>query len=178
MGKKLNTLETKFEFFIFWSRWVQAPMYGGLVIASMLFTYKFAVELYHLTHDIHVATEEKVMLMILTLIDMVMVSNVLLMIIIGGYATFVSKLNIGKHEDRPAWLQTMDPGTLKVKLSASLVGVSGVHLLKGFVNVDNLTEHHLMWQTIIHAIFLLSAIGLAFSEKVLHQAHNLNKEEH
>ncbi len=177
MSKDVNKIEQGFEFFIFWSRWIQAPMYGGLVIASLFFTYKFAFELYHLMHDINVATEEKVMLMVLTLIDMVMVANVLLMIIIGGYATFVSKLNIGKHEDRPAWLQSMDPGTLKVKLSASLVGVSGVHLLKAFVNVDNLSEHHLLWQSIIHVIFLASAIGLAFSEKVLHQAHNLNNHD-
>jgi uncharacterized protein (TIGR00645 family) len=175
MEKKINKVESKFEFLIFWSRWTQAPMYGGLVIASILFTYKFAIELLHLITDINVAPEEKIMLMILTLIDMVMVSNVLLMIIIGGYATFVSKLNIGNHEDRPAWLQSMDPGTLKVKLSASLVGVSGVHLLKGFVNVDNLDEHHLMWQSILHLIFLASAIGLAYSEKIMHSVHS---EEH
>lgn len=172
MAKKaIDKLENGFEFLIFWSRWIQAPIYGGLIVASFLFTYKFIVELYHLITHVQGFTEEKVMLGVLTLVDMVMVTNVLIMVTIGGYATFVSKLNIGKHEDRPAWLRSMDPGTLKVKLSASLVGVSGIHLLKAFINVDSLSSHHMMWQAILHGVFLISAIGLAYSEKVLHQAH-------
>lgn len=174
MSKKaFDKLENVFEFFVFWARWIQAPIYGGLIIAAIAYTYKFVIELWHVLTKVHGEPEAKVMLGILTLVDMVMVINVLIMVIIGGYATFVSKLNIGQHEDRPAWLRSMDPGTLKVKLSASLVGVSGIHLLKTFVKIDEINGENVMWQSIIHLVFLVSAIGLAYSEKILHQAHQI-----
>lgn len=185
--KSIDKLENGFEFLVFWSRWIQAPIYGGLIVASFLFAYKFLLETWHLVTHVQGMNEEKIMLSVLTLVDLVMVINVLTMVVIGGYATFVSKLNIGKHEDRPAWLRSMDPGTLKVKLSASLVGVSGIHLLKAFINLGHIHEHvtleehgmltsGIKWQAILHLVFLASAIGLAYSEKLLHQAHAIEHE--
>jgi uncharacterized protein (TIGR00645 family) len=93
------------------------------------------------------------------------------MVIIGGYSTFVSRIDIDKHEDKPEWLQKVDAGTLKVKLAGSLVGVSGIHLLQTFINIKNHEMQHVMWQVIIHVVFLLSSVLLAYSEKILHQKH-------
>ncbi len=93
------------------------------------------------------------------------------MVIIGGYSTFVSRLDIDKHEDKPEWLQKIDAGSLKVKLAGSLVGVSGIHLLQTFINIKNNESEHVMWQVIIHFIFLTSAVMLAYTEKILNQSH-------
>lgn len=111
------------------------------------------------------------MLGVLTLVDITMVANLLIMVIIGGYSTFVSRINIDKHEDKPEWLQKVDAGTLKVKLAGSLVGVSGIHLLQTFINIKNHEPEQVMWQVIIHVVFLLSCILLAYTEKILHQKH-------
>lgn len=111
------------------------------------------------------------MLGILTLVDITMVANLLIMVTIGGYSTFVSKLDIDKHEDKPEWLQKIDAGSLKVKLVGSLVGVSGIHLLQTFINIKMHETEHVMWQVIIHVVFLLSALMLAYTEKILHQKH-------
>lgn len=112
------------------------------------------------------------MLGVLTLVDITMVANLLIMVIIGGYSTFVSRIDIDKHEDKPEWLQKVDAGTLKVKLAGSLVGVSGIHLLQTFINIKNHESEHIMWQVIIHVVFLLSSVMLAYSEKILHQKHS------
>jgi uncharacterized protein (TIGR00645 family) len=111
------------------------------------------------------------MLGVLTLVDITMVANLLIMVIIGGYSTFVSRIDIDGHEDKPEWLQKVDAGTLKVKLAGSLVGVSGIHLLQTFINIENNEMEHVMWQVIIHVVFLLSSLMLAYTEKVLHQKH-------
>lgn len=166
-----NKLETVFEKFIFLSRWIQAPLYAGLIIGGMLYTYKFLVELLHLCTVINKITEVELMLGILTLVDITMVANLLIMVIIGGYSTFVSRLDIEKHEDKPEWLQKIDAGTLKVKLAGSLVGISSIHLLQTFINIKNHESEHVMWQVIIHFLFLTSALMLAFTEKILHQKH-------
>ena len=112
------------------------------------------------------------MLGLLTLVDITMVANLLIMVIIGGYSTFVSRIDIDKHEDKPEWLQKIDAGTLKIKLAGSLVGVSGIHLLQVFINIKNHESEHVMWMIIIHVVFLLSSIMLAYSEKLLHQKHS------
>jgi len=166
-----NRGEKFFEQIIFASRWVQAPLYLGLIVGGILYAYKFTVELIHLCLTINEITESALMLGVLTLVDITMVANLLVMVIIGGYSTFVSRIDIENHEDKPDWLQKVDAGTLKVKLAGSLVGVSGIHLLQTFINIKNHQQEHVMWQVIIHVVFLFSSVMLAYSEKILHEKH-------
>lgn len=165
-------MESIFESIIFASRWVQAPLYGGLIIGALLYTYQFMLELVHLCMTVGSISEEVLMLGVLTLVDITMVSNLLIMVIIGGYATFVSRMHLESHEDRPDWLQKIDAGTLKVKLAGSLVGVSGIHLLKSFINITNKNPEAVKWQIVIHVVFLFSTLMLAYTEKVLHSNHS------
>ncbi len=162
----------RFELFvediIFASRWVQLPIYLGLIVGSVLYTYKFLLELIHLCQEIVTIKEEVLMLGILTLVDISMVLNLLAMVIIGGYATFVSRMHLDDHEDRPDWLEKIDAGTLKVKLAGALVGISGIHLLKTFINIDNAPVEEVKWQLAIHVVFLFSTLMLAWTEKILH----------
>jgi uncharacterized protein (TIGR00645 family) len=167
-----NNAESVFEKIIFGSRWLQAPLYAGLIMGGILYAYKFIIELIHLCATINEITETALMLGVLTLVDITMVANLLIMVIIGGYSTFVSRLNIDKHEDKPEWLQKVDAGTLKVKLAGSLVGVSGIHLLQIFINIENKNPENVKWQILIHVVFLASSLALAFSEKILHQKHS------
>lgn len=164
--------ERIFEKIIFASRWLQAPLYAGLILGGMLYAYKFLMELIHLLVSINEISESELMLGVLTLVDITMVANLLIMVIIGGYSTFVSRMDIDGHEDKPEWLQKVDAGTLKVKLAGSLVGVSGIHLLQTFINIQNNDPKHVMWQVIIHVVFLCSSIMLAYSEKILHEKHH------
>jgi uncharacterized protein (TIGR00645 family) len=164
--------EKFFEQLIFASRWVQAPLYAGLIVGGLLYAYKFIVELVHLCLTIDEISESVLMLGVLTLVDITMVANLLIMVIIGGYSTFVSRIDIESHEDKPDWLQKVDAGTLKVKLAGSLVGVSGIHLLQTFINIKNHDSHYVMWQVIIHVVFLCSSVMLAYSEKILHEKHS------
>jgi len=164
----MTKLERFFEDFIFFSRWIQAPIYGGLIVGSVLYTYKFLVELVHLCATVGQISEEVLMLGILTLVDISMVLNLLVMVIIGGYATFVSRMHLENHEDRPDWLEKIDAGTLKVKLAGALVGISGIHLLKSFINIGNKDYEQVKWQIVIHVVFLFSTLMLAYTEKVLH----------
>lgn len=166
-----SKIETTLEKIIFASRWLQAPLYAGLIIGGVLYAYKFLIELVHLCSEINELTESALMLGVLTLVDITMVANLLVMVIIGGYSTFVSKIDIETHEDRPEWLKKVDAGTLKVKLAGSLVGVSGIHLLQVFINIENKDLAYVKWQVIIHVVFLLSSIMLAYSEKLLFQKH-------
>lgn len=166
-----NKIETAFEKIIFASRWMQAPLYAGLIVGGVLYAYKYIVELIHLCTTINELTETALMLGILTLVDITMVANLLIMVIIGGYSTFVSRIDIDKHEDKPEWLQKIDAGTLKVKLAGALVGISGIHLLITFINIKSYETEHVMWQVIIHVVFLLSSVMLAWSERILNQKH-------
>lgn len=166
-----NKVESAIEKVIFASRWLQAPLYVGLIVGGFLYAYKFIVELVHLCLTINEITESALMLGVLTLVDITMVANLIIMVIIGGYSTFVSRIDIDQHEDKPEWLQKVDAGTLKVKLAGSLVGVSGIHLLQTFINIKNNDSEHVMWQVIIHVVFLLSSVMLAYSEKILHERH-------
>lgn len=168
----MKKLEYAIESVIFASRWIQAPVYGGLIVGAVLYTYKFLVELVHLCMTVNSVSEEVLMLGVLTLVDITMVLNLLIMVIIGGYATFVSRMPLDDHEDRPDWLEKVNAGTLKVKLAASLVGVSGIHLLKAFINISNKSPEDVKWQVIIHVVFLFSTIMLAYAEKLIHaEAH-------
>jgi len=156
------------ENLIFSLRWAQLPVYLGLGIASVFYSYKFVLELIHLISEGTIMPEAVFMLSVLTLIDISMVINLLIIVILGGYSTFVSKMNLNDHEDKPEWLDQMNAGTLKVKLAVSLVGVSGVHLLKVFVNINNYTTDKIILQVVIHFVFLLSALMLAYTDKILH----------
>lgn len=168
----MKKIENIFEAIIFSSRWIQAPIYGGLIVGALLYSYKFLVELVHLATNVNTISEEILMLGILTLVDIAMVLNLLVMVIIGGYATFVSRINLESHEDRPDWLEKINAGTLKVKLAGALVGISGIHLLKSFVDIGKKDPELVKWQIIIHVVFLLSTLSLAYTEKILHDSDN------
>jgi uncharacterized protein (TIGR00645 family) len=167
LSRATQRIEHAFETVVFASRWIQAPLYGGLIIAELLYAYKFLAELWEMIHGLRELTETVFMLGILSLIDITMVANLLTMVVIGGYATFVSKLDLEGHPDRPDWLSHVDPGTIKVKLAASLIGISSIHLLKAFVNVANVSTEHIKWQIYIHLTFLGSAILLAYTDKLM-----------
>jgi uncharacterized protein (TIGR00645 family) len=162
-----NALEHAFESVVFASRWIQAPLYAGLIVAELLYAYKFLVELWEMVTHIHKMEETVFMLGVLGLIDVTMVANLLTMVVIGGYATFVSKLDLETHPDRPDWLTHVDPGTIKIKLAASLIGISSIHLLKAFVDVANENPEHIKWKIFIHMTFLASAILLAWTDKIM-----------
>lgn len=158
---------------IFLSRWLQAPLYIGLIIAQVVYVYRFLVELTHLIGFAlfdHAApasvstqitdTETIVMLSVLGLIDVVMIANLLIMVIVGGYETFVSRLHLDGHPDQPEWLSHVNAGVLKVKLAMALIGISSIHLLKTFINAAQLDEKTILWQVAIHVTFVLSALPL------------------
>lgn len=176
--------------FIFLSRWLQAPLYIGLIAAQAVYVYRFMLELWHLfdfallggtpppsiPHEVKDA-ETIVMLSVLGLIDVVMIANLLIMVIVGGYETFVSRLNLREHPDQPEWLSHVNAGILKVKLATALIGISSIHLLKTFINVGNLDakmmeNQMVLWQIIIHVTFVLSAIALAWIDRLTFKAAN------
>ena len=166
---------------IFLSRWLQAPLYFGLIVAQGVYVYRFMLELLHLLKEAGSLKEQEVMLLVLGLIDVVMIANLLIMVIIGGYETFVSRLNLEGHPDQPEWLSHVNAGVLKVKLATALIGISSIHLLKTFINLTKSEEADgaivqvpafvdhgpVMWQVIIHVTFVASAIFLAWIERML-----------
>lgn len=153
---------------IFSSRWLQAPLYLGLIAVQGIYVYKFVYELIHLLSHIDKIGENEIMLTVLGLIDVVMISNLLVMVIIGGYETFVSRLSMEDHVDSPEWLSHVNANTMKIKLSLALVGISSIHLLQTFINIEQLSEKTVMWQVIIHVTFLLSSLALAYTSKLTH----------
>jgi uncharacterized protein (TIGR00645 family) len=153
--------------FIFLSRWLQAPLYVGLIVAQGVYVYRFMLELWHLMHDATTLAETAIMLSVLALIDVVMIANLLIMVIIGGYETFVSRLNLGGHPDQPEWLSHVNAGVLKVKLATALIGISSIHLLKTFIDVETHSEKAIFWQVMIHLAFVGSAVVLAWIERIV-----------
>ena len=151
---------------IFVSRWLQAPLYLGLIVAQAVYVAVFWKELIHLVTDFGDLSEEKVMLIVLGLVDVVMIANLLIMVIIGGYETFVSRIGMEEHPDKPEWLSHVNPNVLKVKLAMSIIGISSIHLLKSFIAAGTLPTQTLLWQTIIHVVFILSAIGIAAVDRM------------
>ena len=169
------------ESFIFASRWIQAPLYLGLIVAQVVYCWLFMVELSHLVAGAfgpHHMTETDVMLIVLGLIDVVMIANLLVMVIVGGYETFVSRLDLEGHPDQPEWLSHVNAGVLKIKLSTAIIGISSIHLLKSFINAANLSEHTLMWQVVIHVVFLFSALAMALVDKTMTQTLALQHQKH
>jgi uncharacterized protein (TIGR00645 family) len=169
------------ESFIFASRWIQAPLYLGLIVAQVVYCWLFMVELSHLVASAFSTThvsEADVMLVVLGLIDVVMIANLLVMVIVGGYETFVSRLDLENHPDQPEWLSHVNAGVLKIKLSTAIIGISSIHLLKSFINAGNLSEHTLLWQVVIHVVFLLSALIMAIVDKTMTQTLALQHQKH
>jgi len=158
---------------IFGSRWLQVPLYLGLIVAQCVYVFLFLKELKHLILSAGTFNEQQIMLIVLALIDVVMISNLLVMVIVGGYETFVSRLNLEGHPDQPEWLDHVNASVLKIKLAMAIIGISSIHLLKTFIEAGNLgmpgakfTESGVMWQTIIHCTFILSAIGIAYVDRL------------
>lgn len=168
----------KIESFIFWSRWLQAPLYLGLIAAQGVYVYQFMHELAHLIAKAGSLSENEVMLIVLGLIDVVMIANLLVMVIIGGYETFVSRLNLAGHPDQPEWLSHVNAGVLKVKLATALIGISSIHLLKTFINAAHLEDRVILWQVAIHVVFLISAVMIAFTDKLMNQSLAIQHAKH
>ena len=195
---------------IFSSRWLQLPLYLGLIVAQGVYVVLFLKELWHLVHGATSLSEQDIMLLVLGLIDVVMISNLLMMVIVGGYETFVSRMRLENHPDQPEWLSHVNASVLKVKLAMAIIGISSIHLLKTFIGSSMLgglpmcgtqeafaaieaaksigwtgrictdfTTLGVMWQTIIHAIFILSAIGIAYTDKLMqNDAHRPKAPTH
>ncbi|MDD2844027.1 MAG: YqhA family protein [Rhodoferax sp.] len=177
---------------IFASRWLQLPLYLGLIAAQAVYVFHFWVELVHLLEaafgsepalqalissigykaDAPVThlNETIIMLVVLALIDVVMISNLLIMVIVGGYETFVSRLNLEGHQDQPEWLDHVNASVLKVKLATAIIGISSIHLLKTFINAANYSDKVLIAQTVIHITFLLSAMAIAYTDRLMSHA--------
>ncbi len=151
------------------SRWLQAPLYLGLIVAQGIYVWQFWNELIHLISMMGAkgVTETELMLIVLGLIDVVMISNLLIMVIVGGWETFISRLELEDHPDQPEWLSHVNAGVLKVKLATAIIGISSIHLLKTFINAEHMDEKSLMWQTLIHLTFVVSALAIAYTEKLL-----------
>ena len=175
--KRSRSSESFLEKTIFASRWHQAPLYVGLIIAQCVYVYQFFVELWHLGHIAFSSAGTfkdpgtLIMLNVLGLIDVVMIANLLIMVIIGGYETFVSRLNLDQHADQPEWLSHVNAGMLKVKLATALISISSIHLLKTFIEVRSpefsSSPDGVMWQIVIHCVFVLSAVALAYTDKLM-----------
>lgn len=170
---------------IFSSRWMQLPLYLGLIIAQGVYVILFVKELFHLIAGATSLSEQLIMLAVLGLIDVVMISNLLVMVIVGGYETFVSRLKLQGHPDLPEWLSHVNATVLKVKLAMAIIGISSIHLLKTFIAIGTLgaegstyTEAGVMWQAIIHIIFILSAIGIAYTDYLMSLAIKSSKPTH
>jgi uncharacterized protein (TIGR00645 family) len=182
---------------IFASRWLQVPLYLGLIAAQAVYVVHFLVELAHLIEaafgnqtalqalvtsigyktsaPVTTLNETVIMLVVLALIDVVMISNLLIMVIVGGYETFVSRMDLEGHRDQPEWLSHVNASVLKVKLATAIIGISSIHLLKTFINADNYTDRVLIAQTVIHIAFLLSAMAIAYTDKIM---SSVKQEKH
>jgi uncharacterized protein (TIGR00645 family) len=182
--------------FIFMTRWLQLPLYLGLILAQCVYVFHFWVELSDLigaifgnaeslkhildvvtipgTQRAEKLTETTIMLVVLGLIDVVMISNLLIMVIIGGYETFVSRMNLETHPDQPEWLSHVNASVLKVKLATAIIGISSIHLLKTFINASSYDTKTLYAQTGIHIVFLLSAMAIAYADRIMAETNALN----
>ena len=186
--------------FIFASRWLQLPLYLGLIVAQAVYAVHFLIELSHLVAaafgsdaalqqligSIGYApkgnptglNETVIMLVVLALIDVVMISNLLIMVIVGGYETFVSRMDLEGHRDQPEWLSHVNASVLKVKLGMAIIGISSIHLLKTFINADNYSDRVLIAQTAIHITFLLSAMAIAYTGRLMMGTQAAASQQH
>jgi uncharacterized protein (TIGR00645 family) len=171
----MKKFEKYIERFIFFSRWMQLPVYLGLIVASVLYVFKFMIQLWHLISNFSSMNENVIMMTVLGLIDISMVINLLVVVFIGGYITFVSKITFGNHEDKPDWLSKINASSLKIKLIISLVSISGVHLLKTFIDIHNIPLQDAVLQIVIHIVFIISALLLAYTDKIMY-SHETSKD--
>lgn len=157
---------------IFSSRWLQLPLYVGLIVAQGVYVYHFLIELWHLVTGAtnHTLDEAGIMLVVLGLIDVVMISNLLIMVIVGGYETFISRMHLENHPDQPEWLDHVNASVLKVKLAMAIIGISSIHLLKTFINAEQYDTKTIVAQASIHVIFLVSAVAIAYCDKLLNES--------
>ena len=167
---------------IFMSRWLQVPLYLGLIVAQAVYCVLFLKEVWHLVSHATTLDETSIMLAVLGLIDVVMISNLLIMVIVGGYETFVSRLNLNGHPDEPEWLSHVNASVLKIKLAMAIIGISSIALLRTFIEAGNLgttrsnfTETGVMWQVLIHLTFIISAIGIAWVDRLSESGHRKEK---
>jgi uncharacterized protein (TIGR00645 family) len=163
----MEYIQNRIPSIIFASRWLQAPLYFGLMAVLAVYVYEFGVSLSHLISNAKNLNETTIMLHALDLIDVVMIANLLIMVIVGGYETFVSRLNLRQHPDNPDWLDEVNAGTLKIKLALALVSISSIHLLRTFIDPGTKDNFNIMWQVIIHISLVLSAIGIAYTDKMM-----------
>lgn len=164
-------IEKPLENFIFASRWLLAPFYIGLIFALAALMLRFGAELLHLLPAFLHMAEKDVLLAVLTLIDMSLAGNLMIIVIFSGYENFVSRIDNEDHKDRPEWMGHVDFSGLKLKLIASIVAISGIHLLKSFMNVDSTPKEDLMWLVIVHLTFVVSGVLLALMDRLTGDNH-------
>ena len=168
---KFKRFESPLERLIFGSRWLMAPFYLGLIGSLAVLMFKFLQELIHFFPLATTAAESDVILWVLSLIDLSLAGNLVLMVIFSGYENFVSKIDVASHKDRPDWMGTVDFSGLKLKLIASIVAISGIHLLKSFMSIDSMNKDNLMWLLILHGTFVVSGILLALMDYITEKSH-------
>jgi uncharacterized protein (TIGR00645 family) len=163
----LKRIERGFELLLFNSRWLMAPFYLGLVICLAVMLYKFIVILVEFVGHVRGATEADIILGVLSLIDVTLTGNLILIVVFSGYENFVSRIDPGDHPDWPEWMTKVDFGALKQKLLASIVAISAIQVLKAFMNIDaSFAPERLGWLVAIHVVFVISTLVLAFADRV------------
>jgi uncharacterized protein (TIGR00645 family) len=162
----MKKVETFLEKIIFFSRWFQLPIYLGLILGGLIYLYKFFSELLYLIWNIFNLSSNQILFGILTLIDISLVSNLLIMVIIGGYSTFVSKIDFNNDEDKPGWVDKIDDGAIKLKLSMSIVIIAAIDLLRTFIDVEHINPEHIKLQLIIFGVFLITVMVFVITKKL------------
>lgn len=162
----MSQLKKSISNIIFMGRWIQLPLYFGLMFILIAYVYRYLHGLYALISHINNLNDTQIMLGVLDLIDVVMIANLLVMVLMGGYETFISPLLIDSHPDQPEWLDHIDAGSMKVKLALALIGISSIHLLRTFIDPSNLNNFSIMWQVIIHLTLVVSALAMAFTNRL------------
>jgi uncharacterized protein (TIGR00645 family) len=169
-------IEKTIERGLFASRWLMAPFYIGLTAALVILLFSFMQELWHFITNIFHLTQTDAVLGVLSLIDLSLAGNLLLIVIFSGYENFVSKMDVSTHEDQPEWHGSVDFSTLKLKLIASIVAISGIHLLKIFMDVEDVSEREILWMVIIHLVFVISGVFLALMDRIAASTKTLKKK--
>lgn len=164
-------MERVLERTLYAARWLLAPFYLGLSLALMALTVKFFQEMLHVLQCIWEIKEADLVLVILSLVDMSLVGGLLVMVMLSGYQNFVSQLDVGEGSEQLSWLGKMDAGSLKTKVASSIVAISSIHLLKVFMDVQNLPDNKLQWFVIIHMTFVVSAIGMGYLDNLTKKSH-------
>ncbi|KTD34081.1 transmembrane protein [Legionella nautarum] len=163
----MSKLKTIIGRIFFMGRWLQLPLYVGLLVILAAYVYRYLIELFHLVMNINGFNDTHIMLGVLDLIDVVMIANLLIMVVLGGYETFISRLDLDTHPDQPEWLDHLDAGAMKIKLALALIGISSIHLLRTFIDPTKQTNYTVMWQVVIHLTLLLSVLSIAFANRLL-----------